>query len=254
MLKRTLFVLISFTIVFILFSLPIMANNRMFESSVSSDNIQAPAMSVDNRDETISTSESNSDTTSSEDTVLNEVKANNNDMPSEYENVEIRDGVNESRNNENNDVSGSIQINQTEPEKLDSLISDANPLNFEDFPTNIEVVEISDGYRLRMSVQNNSGQDILLNQSTIFARHFVYDVQNEQWLYLREKTWEDDPKPFPAGQTLTEEFDLTKQVLSQYTTNPQGVYMFWAVPSVVSNNMYTQLVAVYAKVTFPAES
>jgi hypothetical protein len=270
MLKRTLFVLISFTMVFVLFSLPIMANNRSSDSSVSSDYIQAPVVSNVNLDETTISRERNSDTTTSEDINVNEVEINNDDMPLEYENVEIRDGVNESvnltddinpdeaainfRNDIDNDVSGSIQINQTEPEKLDSSIPDSNPLNFEDFPTTLEVVEINDGYRLKMSVQNNSGQDILLNQSTIFARHFVYDVQNEQWIYLREKTWDDDPKLFSAGQTFTEEFDLTIQSLSQFTSNPQGEYMFWAVPSVVSNNMYTQLVAVYAKVTFPAKS
>jgi len=270
MLKRTLFVLVSLLIVLMLFSLPIMANNRTAESSVNSDNMQAPVVNVDNLDETINSRESNSEITTSEDTNVNEAEISNDDMPSEYENIEIRDGVNESvnltdnnnpdesvdnsDNSKDNDLSDGTRMDQTEPEKTESSMFDANSYNYEDFPTNIEVVEIGDGYRLKMSVQNNSGQDILLDQSTIFSRFFAYDVQNENWLYLREKNWDIDPKLFPAGQTFTEEFDLTRQTLSQYTGNPQGEYMFWAVPSIVSNNFHTQLVTVYAKVAFPAES
>ena len=272
MLKRTLFVLFSLLIVLMLFSLPIMANNRTAESSVNSDNMQAPVVNVDILDETVSSRESNSDTTSPEETIMNEVEVNDNDITLDSEIVENRDSmsqtedipdpdnnnpdesVDNSDNSKYNDLSDGTRMDQTEPEKTESSMFDANSYNYENFPTNIEVVEIVDGYRLKMSVQNNSGQDILLDQSTIFSRFFAYDVQNENWLYLREKNWDIDPKLFPAGQTFTEEFDLTIQTLSQFTGNPQGEYMFWAVPSIVSNNFHTQLVTVYAKVAFPAES
>jgi hypothetical protein len=90
-----------------------------------------------------------------------------------------------------------------------------------------------------MKVTNNSGRDIMVDNLPIFARIIVYDVQNQSWLYLREKTWELKPELFASGTTITETFE-TKNLAA-------GKYYFYAVPSIVISNQYTQLMNISAE-------
>jgi hypothetical protein len=112
-------------------------------------------------------------------------------------------------------------------------------LNFLDFPTAISTETTEDGKRLVMTATNNSGRDLMLDNMPIFAKLLAYDVENSRWLYLREKSWELKPELFASGTTITETYDMTEL---------KSNYYFYAVPSIVINNNYTQLMNVSAEI------
>jgi hypothetical protein len=112
-------------------------------------------------------------------------------------------------------------------------------LNFIDFPTAISTETTANGKRFVMTVTNNSGRDLMLDNLPIFARLIAYDAENGRWLYLREKSWELKPEMFASGTTITETYDMTEL---------KSNYYFYAVPSIVINNNYTQLMNVAAEV------
>jgi hypothetical protein len=112
-------------------------------------------------------------------------------------------------------------------------------LNFLDFPTSISTEATANGKRFVMSVTNNSGRDLMLDNMPIFAKLLAYDGENSRWLYLREKSWDLKPEIFASGTTIIETYDMT-----QLKSN----YYFYAVPSIVINNYYTQLMNVATEV------
>jgi hypothetical protein len=105
------------------------------------------------------------------------------------------------------------------------------------FPTEVATEKSNNGQqRIVMKVTNNSGRDLMVDNLPVFARLIVYDVQNQSWLYLREKSWEYKPALFASGTTITEVYE-TKDLAT-------GKYYFYAVPSIVINNYYNQLMNV----------
>ena len=135
-------------------------------------------------------------------------------------------------------MSGSLLAVQVNAEQTNTLESNQ-------FPTSIEAEETDNGYRFTLSITNNSGADITVDQMPIFASLFLWDDAQSATYYLRGKNWDLDPKLFASGQTVAEEYEMTVDQLRSLDGGADGKYVFYAVPSLVVNNVYTQLMAVY---------
>ena len=120
-------------------------------------------------------------------------------------------------------------------------------LEFSQFPTSIVAEQSDNGYRFIMSVTNNSGADLTVDQMPIFANLFLWDDAQSTTYYLRGKNWELDPKRFANGQTVDEEYEITFDQLRSLDGRADGKYWLYAVPSLVINNVYTQLMNVYSE-------
>jgi hypothetical protein len=105
-------------------------------------------------------------------------------------------------------------------------------LNFFDLPTAISTETTPTGKRFVMTVTNNSGRDLMLDNLPIFARLVAYDIEKHRWLNLREKSRELKPEMFASGATITETYDMTEL---------KSKYYFYALPSIVINNFSISL-------------